>query len=132
MATIQRSISSLTSPRAVLGAFKASSAAEAVIKGIGTATIVNRVNAWLGNPLGSIGLSFTVPFLGIQLTPFTLANYFLLDGLRLAFDMNAFIGAIAAVFAGVNPGPGMTGAAPYAATINIQPGSPPVALRGWG
>lgn len=92
------------SPGKAISAFRAHSLPEAVIKGMGTAIIINRVNALLGNPLGAIGLSFTLPVVGLQVTPFTILNYFLLNGFQLKLDINALIGAIAAVFAGVNPG----------------------------
>ena len=87
----------------ILSATRAHNIPEAVIKGMGNAIIINRVNALLGNPLGAVGLSFTLPVVGIQVTPFTVLNYFLLNGFQLKFDLNALIGAIAAVFAGANP-----------------------------
>lgn len=115
---------SLPGTKGVLGAFRARNMPEAIVKGMGNAIIVNRVNALLGNPLGAVGLSFTLPIAGIQITPFTLLNYFLLNGFQLKLDINAAIGAILAVFAGANP----HGA--NLASVQFKPGPPGMELSG--
>jgi len=63
------------------------------VTGIGTASVLQIADGFIGSPAQSFG--FVVPFLGIRLSLIDIANYMIHSGGKLRMDKNAIVAVLA-------------------------------------